>query len=61
MNERIKKLADGLYEGFAWNSTPQGFYYWMGVYEELRRLAGDDSLATPPPPDQLTIDGWDLT
>ena len=61
MNELASTLAERLYEGFAWSDTPQGFLYWEGVHRELRRLAGYAHLATPPQPDQLTIDGWDLT
>jgi len=61
MNERIEKIADKLAEAFAWNDTPQGFDYWRGVHDELYHLACDDHLSTPPQPDQLTIDGWDIT
>ena len=61
MNERIVTLAGKLYEAFAWRNTPQGFNYWRDIHHQLLLLAGNDHLVTPPQPDQLTIDGWDIT
>ena len=58
MNERIMKIATELRRNLAWDETPQGYGYWKCVYETLIHLA---AFSPPSKPDQLTIDGWDLT
>lgn len=36
------KAADALMVGFAWERHPWGGDFWVGVYNELERLANDE-------------------
>jgi len=38
IEENINKAMEAIEAGFAWEDTPQGFDYWLGVVNDLDEL-----------------------
>lgn len=35
----IRKAIDGIWCGFVWDKSPQGYDFWSNVVQELEKLA----------------------